>query len=283
MTRPLVGRITAPIVHRRLARSALVAWGLFPLTLTLGLVRLAWGSVPALLLLACVAGGTMWALRQLGKVGHDQDRAVERSITRRIAVMLGVAAGGAVVVSIQSPTGLGMYPVQLMLFTPLAGLIALALAVIAGSCREGFGQAWVRSGHQSGTDALRRIATLALGSGLAAAIGGCIAAQGLRDGTPVHAMAFYVVVPLAGLIIGGQHWLPRRLRLAGALLGAFVVAGLTPLGGDNLDTAAPALLLAALFAVAWRWASPPPGSLVGRDTTMNTMAPEQGEHHVLAG
>lgn len=66
-----------------------------------------------------------------------------------------------------------------------------------------------------------------LSGGIAAVVGGCIAGQGIRDGTFVHAAAFYALVPLVGLMIGGQHRLPARLRRVGALLSALVMAGNT--------------------------------------------------------
>lgn len=282
-TRSPAARTAAPAPRLRLSQLTLLAWALFPITLTLGLVRLTWGSPAAVLLLACVAGGSLWVLGRARQPGGDQGRIVVRSTVRRAALMLGLAMAGAAVVGMQSPAGLGNYPVQLLLLTPLAGLVALALAVIAAACHDGRGRAWVTSEERRGMSPLTRIVALALGSGLAAAIGGCVGAQGIRDGTPVHAMAFYMVVPLAGLIVGGQHWLPPALRLPGALLGALVVAGLTPLGGDNLDTAAPALLLAALSAVAWHRAVPPGGALADVDATVDAVPPDQAEHHLLTG
>ena len=143
----------------------------------------------------------------------------------------------------------------------LAAPAALALAVVVRSLWSGPARAWLGVDRPARRAALARTAALTLGSALAAAVGGCIAAQGTRDGTSLHVAAFYALAPLAGLLFGGQHRLAAALRPLGALLGALAVAEGTPLGGVHLEwPALTVFLLAAVLAGLWDRALPPHGS-----------------------
>jgi ribose/xylose/arabinose/galactoside ABC-type transport system permease subunit len=132
------------------------------------------------------------------------------------------------------------------------GIVALACVILFWSVYAGPAYAWLtpaRVQHQ-----LPRIAALMLSSALAAVVGVFTSVQGIRDNTYVLATSFYVLVPLAGLLVGGQHVLRGKLRPVGALLGGLVVATLcTPLGSDNLSPGAlGAVLLAAVVSLVWR-------------------------------
>lgn len=253
----------APTMRERLLELRRGALLVLPLVLALGLVRWTWAAAWSLALLAAVgavcAAGAAWAY-------GAADTSTRRTRVHRLQRwMLGLGLGVWLVLL---PIG-GAYLVNtllsVLLLLVLSVLIALALAVLLRGVWAGRGRMWLRLTRAPLRAPAARIAALVLCSSVAAAVGGCVGAQGIRDGTAVHATAFYVVVPLAGLIIGGQHRLSGWRRPVGALLGALVVAGLTPLGSDNLDSPMAALLLAAVFACAWRLVLPPPRPLAVAD------------------
>ncbi|HEY0738107.1 MAG TPA: permease prefix domain 1-containing protein [Herpetosiphonaceae bacterium] len=104
-----------------------------------------------------------------------------------------------------------------------------------------------------------RVTSLTLCSTIAAIIGVLMCAQGIRDNTFLLCASYFVLVPLAGLIIGGQHILTGWQRLAGVVLGALFTAAIC-LGlsqpGDNLGSGGViGILLAALAVVAWSGAA----------------------------
>jgi hypothetical protein len=175
-----------------------------------------------------------------------------------LVAFLGVALLAPKLVSLREILVLPVELVILALLLLLAAVVAFAGAVVLRGLWAGRGRAWLAPARPSRRAAPARVCALALGGGLAAAVGACIGEQGLRDNTFVHATAFYTLVPLAGVVIGGQHLLPMGLRPVGAVLGGLAVAVVTPMGSDNLDSAPEAIVLAALVAALWRMALPPP-------------------------
>lgn len=242
-----------------------------PLIVTLGFVRLGWGSAPSLLVLALITAGTvaavLWAYGPA--VGEVQRRRVRRLLWATPIYPALLALTLLWPDQYWSAPGLGVW--LLILLLP-AAIVALAAAVILRGLWAGRGRAWLWPARPPRRAGWWRIAAMALGAGTAAALGACAGLQGLRDNTFVHATAFYTLLPLAGLVIGGQHLLPTGLRPIGALLGGLAVAVVTPMSSDNLDTGPAALLLAALFAALWRLALPPPRPVAASETG----APEGG-------
>lgn len=258
--RPSPPASTAPTAKQRRAELAQGTLLALPLVVALGQTRLAWASPAALLTLALVGlatlGGLYWAF-------HPDAAGVRR---RRVGWLTQLAPPALLLLlgldglrtAFEQPFYLPTSPVWALLLLLLATPVALAVAVTFRELWVSPGRCWIGLARPTRHAALPRLLALTLSGALATLLGVCIGAQGLRDNTFVHATAFYVLMPLAGVVIGGQHRLSPALRPLGAILGAGAVASLTPLSSDNLDAHMLALLLAGLAVGTWRLALPAP-------------------------
>ncbi len=249
-------------------------WLALPLTLRLGLTAIGFNSVSSLLLLFGVAGVTIGCLVWTYRAQSDDERQHRAERHRHIILPLILFVSGMDIAlmwrEVPAP------PLQLLPILPLLVVgtllasvpVGLALTAVVQALWAGQGRAWIGIDRPPQQAHLARIAALTISSAFVAAVGGCIFAQGTRDGTSVNVGAFYALAPLAGLIIGGQHRLPAALRPLGALLGALVVADFIPRGGVHLEWPALwAVLAAGLYVGLWNLARPSARSASGTTPT----------------
>lgn len=150
-----------------------------------------------------------------------------------------------------------------LLLTPIVmapGTVLLRL-LSAGRWRIALARRRPRRGADRAPGAARRglarVAALTACGALAAPVGVLMVAQGIRDNTFLPCAAFVTLVPLAGLVAGGQQLLAGWHRPLGAIVGAVLAAAgslLLTQPSDNLG-GSHAIVLAALAALAWRAAS----------------------------
>jgi ribose/xylose/arabinose/galactoside ABC-type transport system permease subunit len=102
---------------------------------------------------------------------------------------------------------------------------------------------------------MARVAALVLCSAIAAVVGVFMCAQGIRDNTYVPLTFYLIVIPLAGLVVGGQHILRGWQRPLGAIIGALLIAAICVKDTQPSDNLAPAaitaVMLVALFLSSW--------------------------------
>lgn len=154
----------------------------------------------------------------------------------------------------------GAGPFSYFIYPPASFMIA-AIVIVAAFVLRSPARLWLTipvrpafRGQPVGL-VLARIAALTLCSTLAAIVGVLMCAQGIRDNTYLLCASYFVLVPLSGLIVGGQHLLQGWKRPLGAIFGA-LVAGAICLGSTQpSDNLAPGgvigIILAALAAIGW--------------------------------
>lgn len=154
----------------------------------------------------------------------------------------------------------GAAPVFFLFYAPTLFIIA-AIIVVTGLVLRSPARVWLAIPAQPGfreqsiSRMAMRIGSLTLCSTVAAIVGVLMCAQGIRDNTYLLCASYFVLVPLAGLIVGGQHLLTGWKRPLGAIAGALVTAAIclsSTQPSDNLvPGAVQGILLAALAAIAW--------------------------------
>ena len=156
---------------------------------------------------------------------------------------------------------------RISLLTPTLWLTAgIVLLVVLtrqwlGSAPVSASTSWTRQAiaidrrRRSAAVTIARALAFAISSGCGAIIGAFMVAQGIRDNTYQPLALFLVVVPLAGLVSGGQHRLGGWQRVPSAIAGALVTSALCLHSTQPSDNLAPgaitALGLGIAFGVAW--------------------------------
>lgn len=281
---------------RRLLWSAL-AVVLAPFVLVMGLVNMTGGARFWVMVLVGIALALAMLTTLIVPRAADTPQQSERrrrhqqwlvrSIPLWVAGYIACAIGWSVTGTRAGMPGLSilsMLVAPLLLALPIA-CVVVAMIILLHQFAHSPGRHWFSAPsfrRHSASLILRRILALMLCSGIAAILGVYTVAQGIRDNTYVMCASFYILTPLAALIIGGQHLLSGRRRAVHALLGALATALFcTPLGSDNLaQGGVAALLLAALMALVWRTPAKGAAPALGEAPLQSKTKPEAPIHRV---
>ena len=263
--KPLAHREGQPILGQRQPdhtwRSSIQHWGgVFLLLILLIVVPIVgpagYVTTTAQAIVAIVA--TLWIALSLVR-GNATSTEQRRSVWQRLGTFVIAAALLIPPVTALAAFNSGL-PLAVFLF-PLTLFVIVLIIIVADVVLRSPARLWLviparpAFREQSISLIAARVASLTLCSTIAAIVGVLMCAQGIRDNTFLLCASYFVLVPLAGLIIGGQHMLKGWQRLAGLVLGALFTAAIC-LGlsqpGDNLgEGGVIGILVAALAVIAW--------------------------------
>lgn len=217
-----------------------------------------WAWLAALTALIMLAVGSA-LLPQVSDTPEQRSRRARRQ-TRVIQVMAPLICVTILMLAIaRQAVSLSALRPEHILEIALVAVSGLAgLMIVAGAFTTHLAAIYAGPAHVWLTSRIDRRQVIRVGalmstSTIAACVGVLASAQGMRDNTYVLCASFFVLVPIMGLLVGGQHILRGWLRPAGALIGGLAIAATcTPLGGDNLaPSAAMAVLLTTLVVLGW--------------------------------
>ena len=268
--KPLANRVHQPILGQKPIdpswRDSVLRWGgpfllVILILIVVTIVRQRFSSFVAIILAGIAIVTTLKIALSLAS--SDEPVTEQRHSGLRLGKVLKTAAILVPPVMLLAMFN-GALPI-FFLFYPPSFLVIAAIITIAGFVLRSPARLWLTIParrafqEQSFAHMAARVATLTLCSTIAAIVGVLMCAQGIRDNTYLLCASYFVLVPLAGLIVGGQHMLKGWKQPVGAILGALVTATICLDITQPSDNLAPggvmAIILAALAAIGWAGAT----------------------------